>query len=704
MTQQPLRLAIDIGGTFTDLALALTDGIVTAKRLTTPAAPEQGVLDGIRTLLSEHRISPGDVSMVIHGTTLATNALIERKGAKTALLTTAGLRDSLEMAQENRFAQYDIGANRPRPLVPRYLRWPVTERLNWRGEVLTPLDETSVHRIIAQLVAHGIESLAIGFIHAYANPAHEQQAAAIIAAELPELSLSLSSEVCPEVREYERQSTTVANAYVRPVMAGYLARLRAGLDELGCAGELLLMSSAGTLMGLDAAKRYPIRLVESGPAGGAILAAQIAAEEGYERVVSYDMGGTTAKICLLDSATPLTSRSLEVARAYRFMRGSGLPVRIPVIEMVEIGAGGGSIASVDALGRIGVGPRSAGSEPGPACYGRGGLHATVTDADLALGKLDPQRFAGGSFTLDTAAATEAVREHVAAPLGVEHTEAAFGIAEVVDENMAAAARMHAVERGTNLARRVMIAFGGAAPLHAARLAQKLAIGTVVIPRGAGVGSAIGFLRAPIAYEVVRSRYARLTELNSARMDTIFRQMYGEARDLISAAAPNTPLTQRRSAYMRYVGQGHEIQVTVDSSLNSSELRESFEQAYRQLFGRIIPGLEIEVLSWTLRLSTAPLPVRWPPMKTPPRQTPGATTDAPPVAVTGARMLFDADTAGWLETPVYARQSITTATVVTGPALIEEDETTTVVPPAFSATSSTCGHLIISNTSTADTTS
>ena len=297
-----------------------------------------------------------------------------------------------------------------------------------------------------------------------------------------------------------------------------------------------------------------------------------------------------------------------------------------------------------------------------------------------------------------------MREHVAAPLGVEHTEAAFGIAEVVDENMAAAARMHAVERGTNLARRVMIAFGGAAPLHAARLAQKLAIGTVVIPRGAGVGSAIGFLRAPIAYEVVRSRYARLTELNSARMDTIFRQMYGEARDLISAAAPNTPLTQRRSAYMRYVGQGHEIQVTVDSSLNSSELRESFEQAYRQLFGRIIPGLEIEVLSWTLRLSTAPLPVRWPPMKTPPRQTPGATTDAPPVAVTGARMLFDADTAGWLETPVYARQSITTATVVTGPALIEEDETTTVVPPAFSATSSTCGHLIISNTSTADTTS
>lgn len=689
MPDLSVRLAVDIGGTFTDIALTSSEGLTTTKVLTTPTAPEQGVLQGVAELLNRAGVDAAAVELVVHGTTLATNALIERRGARTALIVTAGLRDSVEMAQENRFAQYDISSNRPRPLVPRHLRLPVTERLNWRGEVLTPLDEGSVRALVPQLKNAGIESIAVGLLHAYANPAHEERVGELLREAMPDVSVSLASEVCPEIREYERQSTTCANAYVQPLMASYLERLAAGLQAQGLMAPMLLMSSGGTLMGIDAAARFPIRLVESGPAGGAILAAQIAQDESLDSVLSFDMGGTTAKICLIDDATPLTSRSFEVAREYRFMKGSGLPVRIPVIEMVEIGAGGGSLASVDALGRIAVGPRSAGSEPGPACYGRGGKSPAVTDADLVLGKLDPGNFAGGRFDLDQAAAEQALEAEVGTSLNLAAAESAFGIAEVVEENMASAARMHAVEWGQDVRGRVLIAFGGAAPLHAARLAQKLDIDQVIVPKGAGVGSAIGFLRAPVAYEVVRSKYIRLSELNVATLSSMFVEMREEASVLVRSGAPDAPLTEHRLAYMRYLGQGHEIPVVIEENASRDTVKAAFETAYTRFFGRTIPDLEVEILSWTLSLSAPETPIEF---------AVNATSDKTTEGAAGTRAFFDQAVGGFVEAQVVARDSLADGRQVDGPALVEEAQTTTVVPTGFSTALTSHGHLSLSRVS------
>ena len=683
MSRPAIRLSADIGGTFTDLALALPGRIATEKLLTTPDAPEEAVLEGVRRLLKATDTAPNDIEAVVHGTTLATNALIERRGARTALIVTEGLRDSVEMAQENRFAQYDISANRPAPLVPRHLRWEVSERLNWRGEVLVPLDESTVRALAQRIDDEQIESLAIGLIHAYANPTHEIRVAEIIRETHPDLPISLASEVCPEIREYERQSTTCANAYVQPVMSGYLGRLRQGLSVMGVDCDMLLMSSAGTLLGLEAARQFPIRLVESGPAGGAILAAQIAAEEKFDAVLSFDMGGTTAKICLLDNATPLTSRSFEVAREYRFMRGSGLPIRIPVIEMVEIGAGGGSIASVDALGRIQVGPRSAGSKPGPACYGRGGSSPTVTDADFLLGKLRADGFAGGAFSLNRDASELAMRDEVGSALGLSETESAYGITEVVDENMTSAARMHAVEWGTEVNGRTLIAFGGAAPLHAAYLANKLGIDSVVVPRGAGVGSAIGFLRAPIAFEVVKSRYARLSSLGSGVVRQVFSELREEALALVHGAASASALSEHRLAFMRYLGQGHEIPVEVTDLDDVASLRTAFESAYQALFGRTIPDMDVEVLSWTMSVSSDAPEIEW------------SSEDADDQSLTtGERQLFDLSNQTWMTAKTYSRSAVGMDSSIQGPALIEEAQTTTVVPPGFTARQTQHGHLLL----------
>ena len=501
------------------MVLDRAGALTTTKVLTTYDDPANGVIGGIRRVLDLSGATAVDIGLVLHGTTLATNAIIERRGAVTALLTTAGHRDAVEMAFENRFEQYDVNIDRPAPLVPRALRLPVPERLDAAGRVLLPLDLDAVRALVPQLAARGVQSVAVGFLHSYVNPEHEQAVGALLETEMPGLSVTLSSDVCPEIREYERLSTACANAYVKPLMARYLHSLQAQLQGLGIACPVLLMTSGGGLTTLDTAARFPIRLVESGPAGGAILAARVAAEGGYRRVLSFDMGGTTAKICLIDDAEPLLSRSFEVDRTYRFKKGSGLPVRIPVIEMVEIGAGGGSIAGVDRLQRITVGPESAGSEPGPACYGRGGEHATVTDADVVLGRIVPEHFAGGTFRLDAAAAAKAVQAGVGDPQSMALAFAAYGVSEVVDENMAAAARAHAVEWGTDVASRTLVAYGGAAPLHAAQLANKLKIDRVVVPGGAGVGSAIGFLLAPVSYEVVRSRYMRLSALDAARRPT-----------------------------------------------------------------------------------------------------------------------------------------------------------------------------------------
>ncbi len=687
MTTSQARLAVDIGGTFTDIVLEHGDRQFTTKVLTTQSAPEQGVLDGIAKAMTEAGLQPAAVGLLIHGTTLATNALIERKGAKTALITTEGHRDAVEMALENRFEQYDINIDRPAPLVPRYLRWPVTERLNVHGQALLPLDEGSVTALFPLIEKHAIEALAVGLLHAYANPAHEERVRNLIAARFPSLAISLSSEVAPEIREYERQSTTCANAYVQPKMAGYLMALDAQLKAQGFACPFLLMTSGGGLTDLATAVKFPIRLVESGPAGGAILAARIAEELGLDRVVSYDMGGTTAKICLIDDYQPLSTRTFEVARAYRNLKGSGLPVKIPAIEMVEIGAGGGSIASVDALGRVAVGPESAGSQPGPACYDQGGERAAVTDADLVLGKIDPAAFAGGSVKLAPEKAGEALQRTIGQPLGMDAPLAAFAVAEIVDENMANAARVHAVEWGKDIAARAMIAFGGAAPLHAARLAEKLNLSQVIVPAGAGVGSAVGFLRAPISYEVVRSRYMRLDGFDAALANDLLATMRAEATAIVRQGAPDAELSETRMAFMRYVGQGHEITVPLparDLEVDDAEtLRALFEDTYRALYGQTVPGQEPEILSWTLTVSSPAVSSK----------VTAAAVGGPPGQPFGSRRLFDSNAQAFVEAAEWRRETLGSAEVK-GPALIVEDQTTTVVPDGFTATVGKGGALVL----------
>ena len=599
-----VRLAIDIGGTFTDLALEAGGPPVTTKVLTTPAAPEQGVLSGVHKVLEIAGVAPSEVRLVIHGTTLATNAIIERRGARTALIVTSGHRDALEMARENRFEQYDIGIDRPEPLVPRRLRLPVTERVDRQGRVLVPLDEDSVRALLPILDEHAVESVAVGLIHGYANPNHERRIGAILADERPELAVTLASDVCPEVREYERLSTACANAYVQPPMSRYLKGLAESLLASGLDCPFLLMTSGGGLTTLETAMAAPVRLVESGPAGGAILASHLARRLELGDVLSFDMGGTTAKLCVIDGGRPLHSRAFEVARSYRFRKGSGLPVRIPVIEMVEIGAGGGSIATVDDLGRIQVGPASAGAEPGPVAYCRGGTDPTVTDADVVLGRIDPGFFAGGAIPLDRGRAAEAVRNGPGAKLGLDETDAALGIGEMVDENMSNAARTHAVEWGKGLAGRILVAFGGSAPIHAARLADKLELDRFLIPADAGVGSAVGFLLAPISYEVVRSRYMRLSAFDAGVVGEVIAEMRAEATAVVASGAPGSPASEQVRAYMRYVGQGHEIGVEVPAEVvagtgSVAALRGAFDKAYRAVYDRVIPGLDVEVLSWTL---------------------------------------------------------------------------------------------------------
>lgn len=672
------RVAIDIGGTFTDLVLEDDGRLFTRKILTTPRAPEQGVMTGLHEILAQAGLRAADLDVLLHGTTLATNAILERKGARTALIATQGFRDVVEIADESRYDQYDIAIEKPAPLVPRHLRFAIPERVDATGGVRLRLDEDAVRALVPELRRAEIGAVAVALLHSYAHPAHEERVRAILAQAMPDLPVSLSSEVCPEIREYDRTSTTVANAYVQPLMARYLTRLGEMLGEDGYRGPVYLMTSGGGLTTLAAAARFPIRLVESGPAGGAILASWLAVQAREDRVVSFDMGGTTAKICLIEDGQPQSSRSFEVDRAARFLKGSGLPLRIPVIEMVEIGAGGGSIARIDALGRIAVGPDSAASEPGPACYGRGGTMPTVTDADLTMGRIDPDGFAAGRIRLDTAAARTAIDTAVGAPQQLTPELAAFGIAEMVDETMASAARVHAVERGKAIGAHTMIAFGGAAPLHAARVAEKLGIARVVVPANAGVGSAIGFLRAPVAYEVVHSRYMRLSAFDPAGANALVDRLAAEARAVVEPGAGHRPVAETRGAFMRYVGQGHEILVAIPTRAlaigDEAELRARFEAAYAQLFARIIPGAEIEILSWSVVAGTAaerPVP---PPVPPP--------TAAP--APRSTRRVFEPGLGRAVDVPVFLRAEMAPGARVSGPALIAEDETTTFVTARFDA--------------------
>ena len=593
------------------------------------------------------------------------------------------------MAQENRFEQYDINIDRPVPLVPRYRRWGIRERLNVNGDILIDLEDRSIEDLLPKIDEHGIESIAVGLIHSYANPIHEERIGEVLASSRPDLSITLSSEVCPEIREYERQSTACANAYVQPLMSRYLAELDKELKKMGFNCPFLLMTSGGGLTTLGTAIKFPVRLVESGPAGGAILATEIAKECGIKDVLSFDMGGTTAKICLIDDYSPQMTRTFEVARIYRNLKGSGLPLRIPAIEMVEIGAGGGSIAKLDIMNRIAVGPESAGAVPGPACYGQGGEEATVTDADVILGRIDPEDFAGGSVNLNAAAARVVLHKIIGERLGLTEQLSAFGVSEIVNENMANAARVHAIEWGKDISARSMIAFGGAAPLHALRLAEKLDIDEVIIPSGAGVGSAIGFLRAPISYEVVRSRYMSLLNFDSDVVNKLMEEMSQEAREIVSAGADAERLEETRLAYMRYQGQGHEIVVPVPSRLlnnkDAETLRKLFEDEYTRLYGRVVPGQKPEVLSWTLAV-TGPRPIAY-----------QAVTEEEMIQSSqsvSTRELFDPSSSQFLNAKVYKRDDLSAQSTIDGPAVVTESQTTTIIPDGYGVNKNEFGHLVI----------
>ncbi len=683
------RLAVDIGGTFTDLALEHLGKRTTLKVLTTPAQPEEGVISGARAILAAAEVAPEAVDLVIHGTTLATNALIERKGARTALITTAGFRDVLAMRNESRYDQYDLNLLLPEPLVPRHLRLCVPERMDHAGRVLAPLDEDAVRALVPVLARERVESVAVGFLHAFINPAHEIRVAEILGAARPDLFVSLSFEVSPEMREWERFSTTSANAYVRPMMARYLGRLEKGLRGIGLRAPVFLMLSGGGLTTVETASRFPVRLVESGPAGGAIFSAHIAREAALDRVLSFDMGGTTAKICLIDDFRPQAAKSFEVARVGRFRKGSGLPLSIPVIEMVEIGAGGGSLAHVDAMGRIAVGPESAGADPGPACYGRGGARPAVTDANLLLGRYDPARFAGGRLPLDRAAAAAAVNQAIGAPLGLAVEMAALGIVEMVDETMANAARVHAIESGKTYEGRTLIAFGGGGPVHACRIAEKLGIRHVLVPTGAGVGSAIGFLRAPIAYELVRSLYQRLSAFDTGAVNRLLAGMAEEARAVVTAGSFAAPLTETRTAFMRYVGQGHEIPVPVPAHplgpADVDALRAAYDREYARFYDRPVPGSDIEVLSFSVIVATVPEPAS--PV---PRAAAGGTASAPEF-FQNVRDTATGEVEGWA---VFSRASLRAGSRIAGPAIIAEDETSTLVGPGWTAALDGAGYLAL----------
>jgi N-methylhydantoinase A len=683
------RLAVDIGGTFTDVVLETPQGFFSGKVLTTAETPEEGVVRGIALVLGKAGVTPDRVSLTIHGTTLGTNALIERRGARTALITTAGFKDTIEFAFGHRFDQYDLAMVRPEPLVARPLRLEAPERIAADGSVLLPLDESAVRVLGRTLREQAIQSVAVSLIHAYREPKHELRIGEILAEECPGLYVSLSHQVCPEIREYERTSTTVANAYIQPLMAGYLRKLGARLKDMGLSGPLLMIMSSGSLTSVETAIRFPIRLVESGPAGGAILGQHLAQELNAPQAIALDMGGTTAKIILLNDYEPRHSRSMEVARVCRFLPGSGLPLRVPVIDMIEIGAGGGSIAELDVLRRIKVGPESAGANPGPACYGLGGRRPTVTDADLVLAKLDASSFAGGTVALDEASARDAIMHEVATPLATDVATAAAGMIEIVDENMANATRVHAADNGDDVESRVLIATGGAAPLHAARIAQKLRIDTVVVPTGAGVGSAYGFLRAPIAYEAVHSHLVSLNRFDAKAVNAIFAELRREAEAIIHLAGHHNELAERRFADMRYWGQGHELNLELPArdytDADAATLQELFDQQYRKTYSRTIPNLGVEALTWMLVLvGTRKLA----------QEVQRASPVASPAPIERTKPVFDGEIGQFVTASVIRRDAMQAGSTFSGPAVIIEDQTTSFVPSAFEGSVNAHGHLVL----------
>ncbi|MFN0161499.1 MAG: hydantoinase/oxoprolinase family protein [Burkholderiales bacterium] len=674
------RIGVDIGGTFTDFVVqdTATGRLFNEKLLTTPADPSQAVLAGVRILLERHRIAPTDVAQVIHGTTLVANALIERKGVTTALVTTRGFADIPEIGLEWRYDTYDLKLELPPPLAPRERRFEVAERIGPDGAVLQALDEASVLAVARALPERDVEAVAICLLHAFRNPRHEERVRDILQRELPGLVVCTSSDVVPEIGEYERMSTTLANAYVLPIFEKYLAAITRELRNLGIKRDLTMMLSDGGTVHESTAIRHPVRLVQSGPAGGVEATTLIGAAAGASEVFCFDMGGTTAKACLIDAGEALRSTQFEVARVYRFKRGSGLPLRIPVIDMIEIGAGGGSIARIDRLGLLQVGPDSSSADPGPACYGRGGEDPTVTDADLVLGYLGAESFLGGDMRLDVDAARRAIDARLAGPLGLSIEDAAWGIHNLVNENMARASAIHALERARRINDYAMVAIGGAGPVHAAHIAQKLGLARVICPLGAGVASAFGFLAAPTSFALVRGRVEALAEIDMPGVNNLLDALEAEGRALLATAGTAaTGVEVRVEAAMRYLGQGYEIDVPLSRSAiagaDIASLAAAFEDNYRRLFGRVETNVEIEIVSW--RLSVAgPRP------RMALDSARGATTAPAGSAVKGQRRAWFAESGGFVDATVYNRYNFAPGDTALGPALFEERESTVVVPP------------------------
>ncbi|MDB9946197.1 hydantoinase/oxoprolinase family protein [Ascidiaceihabitans sp.] len=679
MGNSAIRMGVDIGGTFTDVVIEVEGKQYSTKVLTTYIAPENAIIDGLHQVCAKAGVTPSDIGQIIHGTTLATNALIEQRGAKTALITTSGFRDVIEMRTESRFEQYDLNLTLPEPLIPRQSRFTISERVDATGGVLIDLDRAEVEAVADQIKAAGYESIAVGLIHSYLNPDHERMVRDVLAEKLPDVMVSLSSEVSPQMREYERFNTVVANAYIKPLMKSYLGRLKGRLEDEGADCSVFLMHSGGGIISIESAADFPVRLVESGPAGGAVFAANIAARYGLDKVLSFDMGGTTAKICLIKNQTPKTSRVFEVARTYRFKKGSGMPISIPVIDMVEIGAGGGSLAHIDSMRQIRVGPESAGSEPGPACYGRGGDKPAVTDADLILGKLDPDNFAGGSIQLHADSSADALVNVLGKTLDMDAQTAAFGLAEVVDENMANAARVHAVENGEDLSEYTMIAFGGAAPLHAGRLCEKLGVDRLLVPTGAGVGSAIGFLRAPFSFEANRSVYMKLSDFKPDVIKSLLTELQDEATGFVRSCDATSDIISEFKVYMRYTGQGWEIPISLTAEQamapDADTFLELFEADYSALFGRTVDGMDVEITVWSVNATT------------PPEQVAqiALASDTGAATVAGQRALFDPALAAVTDAQVVLRDDMKTGQTVQGPAVVTEDETTIIVPSSRQVT-------------------
>jgi len=695
------RLSVDIGGTFTDAVLE--DGIngeqrLAVKVLTTPQNPAEGLLEAASRALAAGGRAPGQVRLFLHGTTLATNAILERRGACTALVTTEGFRDVLAIGNGGRHDQLDLNLRRTAPLIPRRLRFTVKQRNGPDGAEIEPLDEEGVAALAEKLRAESVESVAVCFLHSYASDRHEERAATILRTLLPGTRICTSCSVSPEIREYERFSTAAANAYVQPLMARYLDDAEAKLKEAGFRCPLLLMTSGGGVTDAYTAAKFPVRLVESGPAGGVMLAENVSREMGIGDLISLDMGGTTAKVCALVAGRAVVAREFEVDRAERFKKGSGLPVRVPCLDLVEICGGGGSIAGTDAVGAVTVGPTSAGAEPGPACYCRGGLSATVTDADVVLGRISPESFAAGKVQLDQQQARAALRRAVSEPQGLASEElAAQAVADVVEETMASAVRAHAAEHGRDLGQSALVAFGGAAPLHAVRLAERLGLPEVLVPPDASVGSAIGFLSTPLAFEALRSAPMRLdASFDPRAVNAIYRSLWHETISVVAAGAarwkPGRPAKERRRAYGRYCGQGREVAIDLPNrDLEPPDcllLRASFEDAYRRLFSRTLPDAEVEILTWAQEVVADADPLTWArerlnaelrtcsaegdPKEKPVKRLRPAST----------RPLFDALTGKVVDVPLYWRESMPVGVRVAGPAVIAEPYTSTLVTASF----------------------